>query len=390
MALEHPMHIAFLTSEYPHEQITHAAGIGTSIKNLVTALVKKDIRISVFVYGQKTDAVFTEEGVKIHLIAHQRYPYLSWYRHRKHIEKYLNAHIISDKIDLVEAPDWTGITAFMNLKAPLLIRFHGSDAYFCHLENRKQKFKNFVFEKLGVNKASAYIAPTAYAGEVSKYIFKINNKPIRTIHYGLSLSQFDNAAPMQFQKGMILYIGTIIRKKGVFELPHILEKVLAEFPEAKLVMIGGDSSDILTQSASTWELLRNSLNEKVKERISYLGKVPYREIQQHIKNANVCVFPTFAETLGMVTIESMAMQKAVVNSNIGWAKELIDDGENGFLVHPTNHELYANRILELLKEDNLCRSIGKNAREKVESTFDIEKLVIDNIDYYRQIINKQR
>jgi glycosyltransferase involved in cell wall biosynthesis len=380
------MHIAFLTSEYPHEKVQHAAGIGTSIKNLVVALRAAGITVSVFVYGQALDEVIVENGVKIHLLANKSYRFFGWYKHRKHIARYLNRHIISDKIDLVEAPDWTGITAFMNLKAPLVIRFHGSDAYFCHLEKRKQKFKNFLFEKLGILKASAFIAPTDFAAETTKYIFRIEGKPIQTINYGLSLSQFNNPEPTQFTKRMILYIGTLIRKKGVFELIRIFEKVLEKFPDAQLMLIGGDSFDIKTQSASTWQLLQDQMDKSVKGNVKYLGKVPYKEIQQHIKNANVCVFPTFAETLGMVTIESMAMQKAVVNSNIGWSKELIDDGVNGYLVHPENHDLYADRIVSLLNDDSLCVEIGKSAREKVENKFDIEKKAAENIAFYDCII----
>jgi glycosyltransferase involved in cell wall biosynthesis len=56
-----------------------------------------------------------------------------------------------------------------------------------------------------------------------------------------------------------------------------------------------------------------------------------------MKQAQVCIFPSFAETLGMVTIESMALQKPVVNTSIGWAPELIIDG-SGFL-HPQNHSI---------------------------------------------------
>lgn len=379
------MHIAFLTSEYPHEKVQYAAGIGTSIKNLVVALSSANVRVSVFVYGQQSDEILIENGVKIHLMAQRNYPFVTWYRYRKFIQDYLNTYIGSDQIDLIEAPDWTGITAFMKLDVPLVVRFHGSDAYFCHLENRKQKIKNFLFEKMGIAKAVAYIAPTAFAGKISQYIFRVK-KPIRTIHYGLSLTQFHNPEPTHFEKGMILYIGTIIRKKGVLELPAIFEKVLENYPEAQLVLIGGDSFDLKTQSASTWKLIQKSANQKVQSRMNYLGKVPYQQIQEYIRKANVCVFPTFAETLGMVTIESMAMQKAVVNSNIGWSEELIDDGVNGFLVHPTNHDLYAARISELLGDPELCLSIGKAARQKVEQKFDIQKKVQENIAFYNEII----
>ncbi len=382
------MHIAFLTPEYPHEKVTHSAGIGTSIKNLVIALSKSGITVSVFVYGQKEALVFWEDAIKIHLIKGQKYPFFGWYLHRKYIENYFNKYIVAEKIDVVEAPDWTGITAFMKLQAPLVIRFHGSDAYFCHLEGRKQKTKNYWFEKLAIQKAKAFIAPTTYAGKVSKELFGIKNKTIETIYNGLHLDAFENKQPEQFEKGLTLYIGTIIRKKGVFELPVIFNLVRQKYPEAKLLLIGGDSPDIATQSTSTWELLQPQFQDVDKSSVRYLGKIPYQEVQQYIKKAQVCVFPSFAETLGMVTIEAMALQKPVVNTNIGWAQELIKDGENGFLVHPQDHELFANKIVSLLSDVNLCLAMGEKARNHVAQIFDIEKIAQLNSVFYKSITTK--
>ncbi len=382
------MHIAFLTPEYPHARVAHAAGIGTSIKNLVVALAQKKITVSVFVYGQQEDAVFAADGVTIHLIKNRKYKFMGWYWHRKYLQNYLNTKIRTEKIDAVEAPDWTGITAFMRLKVPLVIRFHGSDTYFCHLEKRHQKAKNFWFEKRAVQKAKAFIAPTTYAGAVSKRLFGIKDKVIQTIHYGIALDQFQNKNPEVFEQGLILYIGTIIRKKGVFELPKILQKVRLQHPEAQLVLIGGDSADIQTGSSSTWQLLEQEFNAADLKKVSYLGKIPYQKVQEYIKKAHLCVFPSFAETLGMVTIESMALQKPVVNTAIGWAQELIIDGESGFLVHPNDHAVYANRIIALLKDANLCFTVGENARKRVEAVFDIEKMAQQNIVFYQSITGK--
>lgn len=381
------MHIAFLTPEYPHPKVHHAAGIGTSIKNLVTALVHEGVQVTVLVYGQKTQEVIVENGVRIHCIKHKKYKLLGWYLHRKYIENYCNAVIKKEKIDLLEAADWTGITAFMKFKVPLVIRFHGSDTYFCHLEQRKQKWKNFFFEKLAVSGAAAFIAPTTFAGQVSKQLFGIK-KSVQTIHYGLNLEEFQNPHPENFDRGVILHIGTIIRKKGVFELPAIFNKVREQFPEAQLLLIGADAADVQTQSGSTWQMMQQLFNPVDIENVKYLGKIPYEEVQHYIKKANVCVFPTFAETLGMVTIESMAMQKAVVNSNLGWAQELIVDGASGYLVYPTDHELYANKIIELFRNESLCLQIGTQARARVEAKFDIKNTVKENIAFYQQLINE--
>jgi glycosyltransferase involved in cell wall biosynthesis len=162
--------------------------------------------------------------------------------------------------------------------------------------------------------------------------------------------------------------------------------VRRQHPDARLVLIGGDSYDIATQSQSTWQLLQQEFQEEDLKKVSYLGKVPYQEVHEYIKRAQLCVFPSFAETLGMVTIESMAMQKPVVNSDIGWANELIIDGESGFLVHPKNHIQYAAKINSIIEDSELTKQLGENARKRVESIFNIQKIVVENIDLYSEII----
>lgn len=380
------MQVGFITSEYPHPKVSHAAGIGTSIKNLAIALVKKDVGVTVFVYHQEESKIIEDEGVSIHLISKKNYRFLTWYHYRLHLQYYIKSIVEEKGIDVLEAPDWTGITAFMRFKVPLVIRFHGSDAYFCKLENRKQKFKNFLFEKLALKNAKAYIAPTTFAGKETRKIFGLKKERIKTIHYGLQLENFENSNPEKYISNTILYIGTIIRKKGVFELAQVFNKVIESNPEANLILIGNDTLDIKTGNKSTYELVEQIFSKAAKEQVSYLGKIPYREVKEHIKNAHVCTFPSFAETLGMVTIESMAMQKPVVNTSIGWAKELIDDGINGYLVHPSKIDLYAQRVLELLNNEVLCRTIGQAARQKVECLFDIEKNAEINIHYYKTLI----
>ena len=379
------MHIAYITSEYASPRVSHAAGIGTSIKNLAVALVAKGHQVTVVVYNQNETACYMEAGVSIHLIAKKQYAYFTWFYYRKQINRYVNALVASQKIDIVEAPDWTGITAFMRFKVPLVIRLHGSDGYFCKLENRRQKFKNFVFEKYALKGATAYIAPTSYAGMVTAKLFGLKPAKIKTIHYGLELSKFTNAHPSQFSKYRLLYIGTIIRKKGVFELAAIFNDVVAKQPEATLTLIGRDSPDIKTGAASTYELITSLFTPEALKRVSYLGSIPYSQVKDEIKAAHVCAFPSFAETLGMVTIESMALQKPVVNTNIGWAQELIKDGRDGFLVHPTDVSLYAESIITLFQDAALCEKIGKQARAQVEALFDIEKNADINIAYYKSL-----
>ncbi len=380
------MHIGYIVSHYPHEAFKQDGGLGTSVFNLVNALNKKNIKVSLFNYGQDKNFKLQEQNITMYSIVLPRTSFFSWYTNRKYINRYINKIVIEEKIDILEAPDWTGITAFMKFKVPLVVRFHGSDAYFCLLSGRKQKWKNYFFEKMALNGAQAYISPTAYAKEKTCELFNLTTKKVKVIHYGLDLLKFSNDKPEKFIKNTILYLGTIIRKKGVLELAKVFNKVYEKNKKAKLVLIGSDAPDIKTGSESTFSLMGKIISPEAYKNVEYLGKLPYYETKEEIKKANLCTFPSFAETLGMVTIESMALKKAVINTSIGWGQELIDDGINGILIHPSNIESYALQILALLKDDNKIISLGQAARKKVENTFNIDTIVNENITYYKTLL----
>ena len=381
------MHIAFLTPEYPHKRTGNSGGMGTSIKNLVSELVKQDVKVSVFVYGQAKDDFFEERGINFYLFKQLKYPVGGFYLYRKHINSLINKILKKEQIDLLEVPDWTGISAFMKFKIPVVMRFHGSDTYFCHIEGRKQKWKNRFFEKRAVKNSDGYIAPTRFAGEKSAELFSLKPGKVAIIPYGLQLDDFINENPLDYLPFSIVNIGTLIRKKGVFQLAKIFNAIHKKFPEATLTLIGSDAADVYTNSSSTWELMQKEFTESAFQKVTYKGKVPYADTQSEIKKAHVCAFPSLAETLGMVTIEAMALKKAVVNTNLGWAQDLITDGEDGFLNHPDDVDGFVDSIITLFENEEWLKQLSSRARKKVEQKFDIEKVAQKNIKFYKKTLS---
>jgi glycosyltransferase involved in cell wall biosynthesis len=123
--------------------------------------------------------------------------------------------------------------------------------------------------------------------------------------------------------------------------------------------------------------------------LTYLGPVPYLEIKKQIDLATVCVFPSFAEALPVSWIEAMALQKAVVASNIGWATEIIVNGVEGFLVNPKEHHQYAKRILELLENSELQIQFGINARKKIVKKFSVEIVAKQGVLFYEGLMKSR-
>ena len=387
------MKIAFLTPEYPHGNTGSSGGIGTSIKNLATGLLSEGHIVRVLVYGQREDRLFDDSGVAVQQIKNIKFKGLSWLLTRKKLERIINGLYDDKQIDLVEAPDWTGITSFISpKKCPIVIRLHGSDTYFCHLDNRNVKWINKFHEKRAIEKADGLLAVSKFTADVTNKIFNLEKK-FTIIPNGIDVGKFTNNSIPTSSKSPncdsneILYFGSLIRKKGLLELPLIFNKVVERIPNAKLKLIGKDVSDIISGNSSTWKMMQSLFTEDALAQVEFLGSIPYHEIKNHIEKAVICVFPSFAEALPVSWIEAMAMEKAIVASNIGWANEVIVDGESGYLVHPKQHSEFANKIVDLLQDEYLSVNIGNIARMRIKTVFDIQKTVKQNVDFYKTVID---
>ena len=380
------MKIAFLTPEYPHERTGNSGGIGTSIKNLAESLTALGHTVRILVYGQKEEVVFEESGITIQLIKNVKIKGLSWYFTRKKIQRIIDYLYQNKEIDIVEAPDWTGISSFIQPNnCPLVIRLNGSDTYFCHLDNRPVKWMNRFHEKRALKNASGHISVSQFTADMTNKLFGLKI-PFTIIPNGINPEKFQLDADFNKDTDVVLYFGTLIRKKGLLELPLIFNEVIAQRPQTKLVLVGRDSSDVLTGQSSTWKMMQSLFTQAALQQVAYLGGVPYNEMRQYIATANVCVFPTFAEALPVSWLEAMAMQKAIVASSIGWGPEVITSNKDGVLVHPKSHQEYANAIVQLLENQSQNTEFGKNAALKVAATFSNRIIAEKSLDFYRKFV----
>jgi glycosyltransferase involved in cell wall biosynthesis len=377
------MKIAFLTPEFPHPKTGTSGGIGTSIRNLAKSLAEKGHKAVILVYGQSVDNEFFDGQILVKQIKNVKVKGFSWLLTRLKLARIINKMHREKQIDLVEAADWTGITAFMPVKCPVIVRLNGSDSYFCHLDQRPvKKFTRFL-EKTALRQATALLSASQYTALVSKRLFSLE-RDFTVIPNSIDASAF---VPIPASDtSTVLYFGTLIRKKGLMELPLIFNMVVANNPHARLVLIGNDARDVATGSLSTWDLMKEKFTKEAFAATTYLGSVPYEQMQQQISKASVCVFPTFAEALPMAWLEAMAMEKAVVASSIGWAPEVIVDGESGCLAHPKDHQRFAACILELLAHPENRRQMALKARRQVLENFDTAVVTAKNELFYAKYL----
>ncbi len=129
--------------------------------------------------------------------------------------------------------------------------------------------------------------------------------------------------------------------------------------------------------------------EHLKELVGNLGLKDTVMFPGVVKNVNkvysdfdIVVLPSVeAEPLGRVVIEAMAARRAVIATNNGAAREIIDNGRNGLLVMPNNQSQMEDAITKLIRSSKLRSSIGARGRETVEKRFDIKSTIklVENV-----------
>lgn len=381
--------LAFLTPEYPLPKLGYTGGIGTSVKNLADFYVLKGIEVVIFVYGRTEDCIFEEEGKKFVFIKKSSVGRFGWVINRLKIQKIVNQWVRKLGIQFLEVPEWTGISSFIKFDCPTVLKLHGSDTFFCHLERRKLKSRNFWFEKNAFNQADLIIAVSDFVGKKSTELFGVN-RPYEVIHNGInperSSSHKDNS---RTSAKKILYFGSLIRKKGVLEIPGIFNLVQEDYPEVELILAGMDAFDIATGNASTYSMMLEQFSPQAKSKVTYLGLIQSNQIDQLLAQVDICIFPSYAEAFPVSWLEAMYQSKSLVTSDIGWSTEVILSDQVGLTAHPSAHQQFASQILKLLGDDPLRMAMGQAARNCVLKNFSIHEIGRQHLEFFQNDLKKK-
>lgn len=242
-------------------------------------------------------------------------------------------------------------------------------------------------EKTGVEVADRIIA---VSNDSKKDIMKCYNVPedkIEVIYNGIDLNQYkktdSNIARKKYgiDGRYILFVGRISRQKGII---HLIDAVKYLPQDVKVV---------LCASSPDTEEIKMEMEEKVKlyPNIIWIDKmVTKEEIIELYSNAEVFVCPSIYEPFGIINLEAMACNTPVVASATGGIKEVVVDGETGFLVEPGNPEDLAEHIKKLLDDRELAATFGANGRKRVEEMFSWESIAKKTYDMYEDVIENYK
>jgi glycosyltransferase involved in cell wall biosynthesis len=174
--------------------------------------------------------------------------------------------------------------------------------------------------------------------------------------------------------GRIL-IGTVARlsiEKGHRYLFDAIPAVMRRFPEARFIFVGS-----------------GPLRVEMEARVGDLGIGPYvrflgwrSDALRIIESVDVMVHPSLHEAFCSVIIESMALERPLVSTDVAAAPEQIDHGETGLLVPPRDPDAIAVAVTSLLGDRQRATEMGRRARERVIERFNFPRMMCLYEDLY--------
>jgi glycosyltransferase involved in cell wall biosynthesis len=194
--------------------------------------------------------------------------------------------------------------------------------------------------------------------------------------WGVDLELFsprktDSAAKSR-ERGEVLFIGRVIREKGIPELLEAILLVMRQIPFVRLSLIGDGPMVSVVRAFARKHGLEDA--------ISLHGVVPNRDLPSRILDADVLVSPSvatpsWAEQVGMVNIQSMACGTPVVSTRSGSIAEFVEDGQTGLLVDECDPGALAQAILRVLTDKELHHRLSVNARAYAVERYDAKRNV---------------
>lgn len=162
-------------------------------------------------------------------------------------------------------------------------------------------------------------------------------------------------------KPMVLFVGTVMPRKGVDTLIRAVDVLVHEYgvTDAQLVIAGEDDLDG-KYVARIHELVREA---GLEEQVCIPGFVPDRELPALYDAADVFVMPSLEEGFGMTVTEAMAAGTPVVASRVGGIPQQVTHGEQGLLIEPNAPNELSSQLAHMLSDADERERIGDRARE---------------------------
>ena len=387
------MKILMLTWEYPPRVV---GGIARVVYDLSKTLHKDGHDVTVITYREGDAPYFEDDkGVKVYRVDNYMINpnnFIDWVLQLNFnmIAKANEIMLKEGNFDVIHAHDWLVAYSAKTLKnsynIPIVATIHATEAgRNSGIHDEQQRYINDT-EWMLTYEAAEVIVNSNYMKNELQRLFGLPYEKINVVPNGVNLNLYNGVErDYNFRRQyaadnekIILYVGRLVYEKGVQNLIAAMPKILNGYHDSKLIIAGrGGMLDELRD-----EVRRLGIDNKV----YFTGYLSLDKVTKMYKCADVAVFPSTYEPFGVVALEGMLSGTPVVVSDVGGLNEIVDHRVNGMKSYAGNPNSIADSILELLYNPGLCTEIAKNAKAKVKSQYNWNKIAQDTHFIYQKAI----
>ena len=401
------MKVLFLTNEYPPNVY---GGAGVHVDYLSRELAKS-IAVEVRCFGdqQSTDGNLKVTGFELDTSAFAcPKPLQSVFGAIRRCTDFNTAGIDAQ---IVHCHTWYshfgGILAKQNYGLPLVITVHSLEPL--RPWKREQLGGGYDFtvwlERTALEMADAVIAVSGETKKDIEKLFDVKPERLHVIHNGIDLNEYHRVETtdaldrhkIDRSKPYLLFVGRITRQKGIV---HLVRAIQFMDPGFQIVLCAGapDTPEIGEEMKSAVA----AATAKRSDVIWIEEMVDKNAVIELYSNAAVFCCPSIYEPFGIINLEAMACETAVVASAVGGIKEVVIDGETGFLVpveqmkespfEPLHPEKFARdlaaRINQLRADVSLREKFGKAGRKRAEKKFSWSAIAKETEKLYGKLLGR--
>jgi glycosyltransferase involved in cell wall biosynthesis len=193
----------------------------------------------------------------------------------------------------------------------------------------------------------------------------INKSKVTMINgSGVNLDKFGEK-PNPYNQGF-LFVGRIIRDKGIREYLEASKIVKEKYPSAKIQIVGYfDTNPTAIKEEEIFEYVNKGL-------IEYLG--PTNDVRPFLQNSSVYVLPSYHEGTPKSVLEAMATGRPIITTDAPGCKETVVDGLNGFLVPVKNSVMLAEKMIWMIEHPKAAEKMGKESLKICKEKYDVNKV----------------
>ena len=212
----------------------------------------------------------------------------------------------------------------------------------------------------------------------------ITRKPLKVLGYGnvkgVDLDYWKRTlGAVDSQKFTFVFVGRIVREKGINELVSAFVRLNKEHADTRLLLVGPYEENIDPVLPETKRLIDEC------EAIEAVGS--QKDVRPFYEQSDVLVFPSYREGFPNVVIEAGAMELPSIVTDINGSREIVENERNGLIVPPYDEHALYDAMKWMVEHPNARKRMAENARPMVANRFEQGFVRKCLKDYYKEILS---